>query len=199
MANAFYHGMMTPNFFGNTCTVIWTGSIKLVHSGWSHSPFVFAKRPHFFDKLHTLLDMSSRLQNHGRYKGRADLPRRIFKQWYWVHRVWPTIIFNVVFMEIPSLDVIKFAHFDIHWKKKILMVFDDSNAQYHSGTVRNCSLRCLWEQKWFLWVTSPLDTTRIGDDRRRFSGWWRCGSLHTHYRKHIQQVLHICERIWRLC
>ena len=60
-------------FFGNTCTVIWTGSIKLVHSGWSYSPFVFAKRPHFFDKLHTLFcDMSSRLQqNHGRYKGRA--------------------------------------------------------------------------------------------------------------------------------
>ena len=31
--------------------------------------------------------------------------------------------------KIPSQDVIKFAHFDIHWKKKILIVFDDSNAK----------------------------------------------------------------------
>ena len=51
--------------------------------------------------------------------------------------------FTMWCMKIPSLDVIKFAHFDIHLKKKILIVFDDSNAKYHSDTVRNCSLRCL--------------------------------------------------------
>ena len=103
-------------------------------------------------------------------KGEHDLPRRIFKLWYWVHRVWPRIIDNVVLMKIPSLDVIKFAHFDIHWKKRILIVFDDSNAQYHSDTVRNCSLRCLWEQK----VIPVSDvTTPYNPSWRRQEEIWR--------------------------
>ena len=100
-------------FFGNTCTVIWTGYIKLVHSGLISFPICFCQTTPFLTSftLCFVTWVAGFNKTMDVTKGEHDLPRRIFKLWYWVHRVWPRIIDNVVLMKVPSLDVIKFAHF----------------------------------------------------------------------------------------
>ena len=100
-------------FFGNTCTVIWTGYIKLVHSGLISFPICSCQTTPFLTSftLCFVTWVAGFNKTMDVTKGEHDLPRRIFNLWYWVHRVWPRIIDNVVLMKIPSLDVIKFAHF----------------------------------------------------------------------------------------
>ena len=135
MANAFLSRHGDPKFFfGNTCTVIWTGYIKLVHSGLISFPICFCQTTPFLTSftLCFVTWVAGFNKTMDVTKGEHDLPRRIFKLWYWVHRVWPRIIDNVVLMKIPSLDVIKFAHF---WYS-----LEEENIDYLMTLIRNITL-----------------------------------------------------------
>ena len=156
MANAFlYHGRMSPIFWEYAYRHSNWIHNRLVHSGLvTHSPYeiVFAKRPRF-DRLRTLFcDMfewqaSNKTPgvNKGRkliYLGESSSCDVGYLGYDPESRTVKTV-YNVVFDEDSNLRRNNLRTYDAHRKKKNIdkdvveeLVFDDSDAKYHSDAVR---------------------------------------------------------------
>ena len=156
MANAFlYHGRMSPIFWEYAYRHSNWIYNRLVHSGLvTHSPYeiVFAKRPRF-DRLRTLFcDMfewqaSNKTPgvNKGRkliYLGESSSCDVGYLGYDPESRTVKTV-YNVVFDEDSNLRRNNLRTYDAHRKKKNIdkdvveeLVFDDSDAKYHSDAVR---------------------------------------------------------------